>query len=493
MKWASILQNLRKLVRNSRYIILVLCFISILAGFGQAEFSSVCHIENDRLVFMLDVRWTAEQKKKVSQQFSLDSAVMSDAFAMKPVFTNKGIEWKTRKTNPNIIELSKSLINPKSQGKVSDDVIMMDDAWLTSIEPEGRQSVRYGVNKFTRYTSFIYQNGIARFYLPGYTNAENVVLAGTFNNWSTSQLQMMKSDSGWTVRIKLNPGRYSYKFIVDGKWMSDPFNHQKEHDGYGRFNSVVFCFNHTFLLRGHIDAKQVILSGSFNGWNKKELKMIRIPSGWAILMYLREGTHAYKFVVDDVWIADPASKTNRPDGFGGYNSYVGIGDSIIFHLKGYPDSKEVFLAGNFNGWNSRELKMDKVADGWELPYILSAGNYEYKFIVDDQWIIDPENPVRSGTGKTTNAIKTVKPNHTFTLDNYPDAKSVFVTGTFNGWMTDGYSMIKKDGRWKLPLCLKPGKQLYKFIVDGKWIVDPDNELWEENEFGSGNSILWVNP
>jgi hypothetical protein len=33
--------------------------------------------------------------------------------------------------------------------------------------------------------------------------------------------------------------------------------------------------------------------------------------------------------------------------------------------------------------------------------------------------------------------------------------------------------------------------LYKFIVDGKWILDPGNKLWEQNAENTGNSILWI--
>jgi len=36
-----------------------------------------------------------------------------------------------------------------------------------------------------------------------------------------------------------------------------------------------------------------------------------------------------------------------------------------------------------------------------------------------------------------------------------------------------------------------GKHLYKFIVDGKWIKDPDDPLWEGNEFGTDNSVIWI--
>jgi len=52
--------------------------------------------------------------------------------------------------------------------------------------------------------------------------------------------------------------------------------------------------------------------------------------------------------------------------------------------------------------------------------------------------------------------------------------------------------MKKEGdEWIFPVHLSTGKHLYKFIVDDKWMNDPDNTLWEQNEYGNGNSVLWI--
>jgi 1,4-alpha-glucan branching enzyme len=106
---------------------------------------------------------------------------------------------------------------------------------------------------------------------------------------------------------------------------------------------------------------------------------------------------------------------------------------------------------------------------------------------------DPANPATTGSGDFTNSCITVKPNFTFTLKQFPDAKNVIVTGSFNGWNKDSYKMTRKDGAWEYTLNLKPGKYTYKFIVDGQWMIDPANEEWEENRAGTGNSVLWVKP
>ena len=56
----------------------------------------------------------------------------------------------------------------------------------------------------------------------------------------------------------------------------------------------------------------------------------------------------------------------------------------------------------------------------------------------------------------------------------PRAKTVAVTGEFNGWKPED---MKKDERlgWALKVSLPPGKYAYNFIVDGKMIRDPANK------------------
>jgi 1,4-alpha-glucan branching enzyme len=237
----------------------------------------------------------------------------------------------------------------------------------------------------------------------------------------------------------------------------------------------------------------VLVTGSFNQWNEEELRMIRFRGKWVLYLYLREGTHAYKFIVDKEWITDPANKMTRPDGTGHMNSFLGMGDTLFFYLNKYPNANKVVLSGNFNAWNTGELFMEKTSDGWQLPYVLAQGNYEYKFIVDGKWITDPGNPFTIGDGDFMNSFLPVKPNHTFRLEKHSDASKVFLAGSFNDWNTNGYRMKERDGTWIFPLYLKPGKYTYKFIVDDKWILDPSNNLWEENEYGTNNSVLWINP
>ncbi len=74
----------------------------------------------------------------------------------------------------------------------------------------------------------------------------------------------------------------------------------------------------------------------------------------------------------------------------------------------------------------------------------------------------------------------------------PNAKSVFVTGSFNDWSLDDTCRLKAvDGRWEAVIPLKQGVYKYQFIVDGVWRDDPKNPRRERNSFGDVNSLLEV--
>lgn len=479
-----------------RFFLIFFLFSQILGGIAQNKPDNVCYINNGRIFFQLDKRWPDTKKKEISVLFSLDSLLIEQAFKGESPFVADSITWEVISINENIVELSKP-VSTSPGSYQPDDVFLLDDNWfikpIIAGIPIFSVPKKYGINKFKNEPNVKYENGYAQFYLPGYQKNRKVYLSGSFNNWSTMELPMQKTKTGWEVSIKLAPGRYLYKYIIDGKWISDPDNLLKENDGASGSNSVIYCYNHVFELKGNTNARKVYVSGSFNGWDRKDLKMNRVPGGWNLPLYLEEGTHAYKFIVDGTWTPDPANSNIRKDANGNLNSFLGIGDTIVFKLDGYKTAEKVILSGSFNNWSTTELLMDKSAAGWELPYVIGGGNYEYKFIVDGKWMPDPANPVTTGTGNFVNSCITVKPNYTFTLKQFADAENVFVTGSFNGWNESSYKMIRKDGAWTYTVFLKPGKYTYKFIVDGSWLIDPANDAWEENEHGTGNSVLWIEP
>ena len=54
-------------------------------------------------------------------------------------------------------------------------------------------------------------------------DAQTVLLAGDFNSWDPEMHPLKKSSAGiWKKMVSLSPGRYEYRFIVDGEWQNDP-------------------------------------------------------------------------------------------------------------------------------------------------------------------------------------------------------------------------------------------------------------------------------
>jgi beta-lactamase regulating signal transducer with metallopeptidase domain len=81
--------------------------------------------------------------------------------------------------------------------------------------------------------------GNTTFRLSGYPNARIVAVAGSFNNWNQSQYLFTRVDGEWICKVNLPPGKYEYKFIVDGNWLVDPRNPKTKNDERGNENSVL--------------------------------------------------------------------------------------------------------------------------------------------------------------------------------------------------------------------------------------------------------------
>lgn len=71
-----------------------------------------------------------------------------------------------------------------------------------------------------------------------------------------------------------------------------------------------------------------------------------------------------------------------------------------------PRAEEVFLVGDFNGWDEKKHPMKQGAgDGWKKIVYVTPGTYQYKFLVDGGWRLDPNNPQTcSNSYGTTNNI-----------------------------------------------------------------------------------------
>ena len=71
--------------------------------------------------------------------------------------------------------------------------------------------------------------------------AKEIYLVGDFNHWKINEGDRLArlDDGKWEKRMGLEPGRYRYKFVVDGEWTVDSDNAEKEQNSFGTFDSII--------------------------------------------------------------------------------------------------------------------------------------------------------------------------------------------------------------------------------------------------------------
>lgn len=69
--------------------------------------------------------------------------------------------------------------------------------------------------------------------------ARDVRITGDFCEWSSAGVPMSPDGPGiWTATLRLAPGEYQYRFIVDGEWRDDP-EAPRVDNGLGGTNSLL--------------------------------------------------------------------------------------------------------------------------------------------------------------------------------------------------------------------------------------------------------------
>ena len=70
--------------------------------------------------------------------------------------------------------------------------------------------------------------------------ASQVCVAGTFNDWDPEARPLKQDKKGtWRTWTSLEPGRYEYRFVVDGEWREDPACAETCDNSFGTCNSVL--------------------------------------------------------------------------------------------------------------------------------------------------------------------------------------------------------------------------------------------------------------
>jgi cyclomaltodextrinase / maltogenic alpha-amylase / neopullulanase len=161
----------------------------------------------------------------------------------------------------------------------------------------------------------------------------------------------------------------------------------------------------------------------------------------------------------------------------------------------------VFVTGDFNNWSPSANPM-RVENGvYETTIEIPPGVYEYKLIVDGNWIPDPtvmEQVDDAFHGKNSILrLDLPEMDHvrlvTFKTNLPYLVKSLNLVGSFNLWNPHSHPFqVQLDGSLQLRLFLKKGTYQYKFLVDDSfWENDPNADEWVSDGFNGVNSILHV--
>ena len=204
-----------------------------------------------------------------------------------------------------------------------------------------------------------------------------------------------------------------------------------------------------------------------------------------------------------VFVADRVTKTvvdsiNEPDEIAevlGVQAPAVVIKSPVFNANGSitfnyqdVDAKQVYLAGEMNGWstsNNPMIKTDVKNSIWSVTVRLSdeAKDYGYKFVVDEKWIQDPLNQLEADG------------NSILSIPEYLGRK-VVLAGTIQGIDGSGTwdpgsekTRLNYDGNGNYSLTLKnvpAGNYEYK-IAMGSW--DPENYGANGVPYGDNISLI----
>jgi 1,4-alpha-glucan branching enzyme len=71
------------------------------------------------------------------------------------------------------------------------------------------------------------------------SDATSVRVTGSFCDWADGYALKKDKKGVWKASVSLRPGRYEYRFVVDGEWRDDPKARERVRNAYGGENAIV--------------------------------------------------------------------------------------------------------------------------------------------------------------------------------------------------------------------------------------------------------------
>ncbi len=178
----------------------------------------------------------------------------------------------------------------------------------------------HGIDNVMQINEFPFVQGgqvLLRYF--GDENTVSVKVNGSFNDWVDLPLREV-GNNVWELQVELEPGEYTYGFLVNGHWMTDPLNRNKVLDDFGNSLSILnvlpypesgpiingrnvtftySSFDDSGLLELDVQTDYVAVVGSFSNW--REVPLVKQSNNvWAVTQTLEPGDYYYSFVVRDL-------------------------------------------------------------------------------------------------------------------------------------------------------------------------------------------------
>ncbi len=95
----------------------------------------------------------------------------------------------------------------------------------------GVADTAWGVTNTPRGVRFAQPPGVGR----------SIYVAGDFNAWSSTATPLRYDEikGAHEALVEIPPGRYRYRLIVDGRWLADPHNDNRQLNDYNETNNVL--------------------------------------------------------------------------------------------------------------------------------------------------------------------------------------------------------------------------------------------------------------
>ncbi len=82
-------------------------------------------------------------------------------------------------------------------------------------------------------------------------HATTVAVVGDFNDWNPAATPLRPAGGDrWCAVLLLDPGRYEYRLVVDGRWIDPPGAGETSANPFGTRNAVLHVWPHETTLTG---------------------------------------------------------------------------------------------------------------------------------------------------------------------------------------------------------------------------------------------------